>query len=66
MLTLIPLLVAGVVTLEICVAIDMPLNFANIIALPTPSSNGKAIMLAKLSGMSMATQISSAYDTRHQ
>jgi uncharacterized protein len=34
MLTLIPLLVAGVVTLEICVAIDMPLNFANIIALP--------------------------------
>jgi hypothetical protein len=34
LLTLIPLLVAGVVTLEICVAIGMPLNFANIIALP--------------------------------
>jgi uncharacterized protein len=34
LLTLIPLLVAGLVTLEICVAIDMPLNFANIIALP--------------------------------
>jgi uncharacterized protein len=34
LLTLIPLIVAGVVTLEICVAIDMPLNFANIIALP--------------------------------
>ena len=34
LLTLIPLLVAGVVTLEICVAIDLPLNFANIIALP--------------------------------
>ncbi len=34
LLTLIPLLVAGVVTLEICVLIDMPLNFANIIALP--------------------------------
>ena len=34
LLTLIPLLVAGVVTLEICVVIDMPLNFANIIALP--------------------------------
>jgi uncharacterized protein len=34
MLTLIPLLVAGVVTLEICVLIDLPLNFANIIALP--------------------------------
>ena len=34
LLTLIPLLVAGVVTLEISVAIDLPLNFANIIALP--------------------------------
>jgi hopanoid biosynthesis associated RND transporter like protein HpnN len=34
MLTLIPLLLAGVVTLEVCVLIDMPLNFANIIALP--------------------------------
>jgi hypothetical protein len=34
LLTLIPLLIAGVVTLEICVLIGMPLNFANIIALP--------------------------------
>jgi uncharacterized protein len=34
LVTLIPLLVAGVVTLEICVAIGLPLNFANIIALP--------------------------------
>ena len=34
LLTLVPLLVAGVVTLEICVLIDLPLNFANIIALP--------------------------------
>jgi uncharacterized protein len=33
-LTLVPLLVAIVVTLEICVAIDLKLNFANIIALP--------------------------------
>jgi hopanoid biosynthesis associated RND transporter like protein HpnN len=33
-LTLVPLLVAIVVTLEICVLIGMPLNFANIIALP--------------------------------
>ncbi|HVY59623.1 MAG TPA: MMPL family transporter [Xanthobacteraceae bacterium] len=33
-LTLIPLLVAGVVTLEVCVLIGLPLNFANIIALP--------------------------------
>jgi hopanoid biosynthesis associated RND transporter like protein HpnN len=34
LLTLIPLLVAGVVTLELCVLFDIPLNFANIIALP--------------------------------
>jgi uncharacterized protein len=34
LLTLIPLLVAGLVTLEICAVIGMPLNFANIIALP--------------------------------
>jgi uncharacterized protein len=33
-LTLIPLMLAGVVTLEICVLIDLPLNYANIIALP--------------------------------
>ena len=33
-LTLVPLLVACVVTLELCVALDLPLNFANIIALP--------------------------------
>ena len=33
-LTLAPLLVAIVATLEICVLIDLPLNFANIIALP--------------------------------
>jgi hopanoid biosynthesis associated RND transporter like protein HpnN len=34
LLTLVPLLVAGAVTLEICVLIELPLNFANIIALP--------------------------------
>jgi hopanoid biosynthesis associated RND transporter like protein HpnN len=34
MMTLVPLLVAGAVTLEICVLIGLPLNFANIIALP--------------------------------
>src|SRR6185369_11447151 len=33
-LTLIPLLIAGVITLEACVLIGLPLNFANIIALP--------------------------------
>jgi uncharacterized protein len=30
----VPLLLAGVVTLEICVLVGLPLNFANIIALP--------------------------------
>src|SRR5207237_2626395 len=34
LLTLVPLIVAGVVTLEMCVIIGLPLNFANIIALP--------------------------------
>jgi uncharacterized protein len=34
LLTLVPLLLAGVVTLEICVLVGLPLNFANIIALP--------------------------------
>jgi hypothetical protein len=34
LLTLVPLLLAGVVTLEITVLIGLPLNFANIIALP--------------------------------
>jgi hypothetical protein len=34
LLTLVPLLLAGIVTLEICALIDFPLNFANIIALP--------------------------------
>jgi len=34
LLTLVPLLLAGIVTLELCVLFEMPLNFANIIALP--------------------------------
>ncbi len=34
LLTLVPLLVAGAVTLEFCVLIGLPLNFANIVALP--------------------------------
>lgn len=34
LLTLVPLLVAGLVTLELCVVLDLPLNFANVLALP--------------------------------
>jgi hypothetical protein len=34
LMTLVPLLVAGAVTMEICVIIGLPLNFANIVALP--------------------------------
>jgi hopanoid biosynthesis associated RND transporter like protein HpnN len=34
LMTLVPLVVAGIVTLELCAALDLPLNFANIIALP--------------------------------
>jgi predicted RND superfamily exporter protein len=32
--TMLPLVLAGVVTLELCVLLDLKLNFANIIALP--------------------------------
>jgi hopanoid biosynthesis associated RND transporter like protein HpnN len=34
LLTLVPLILAGILTLEICFLIGLPLNFANIIALP--------------------------------
>jgi hypothetical protein len=34
LVTLVPLLLAGVVTMELTVLVDLPLNFANIIALP--------------------------------
>jgi len=34
LLTLTPLLLAAVLTLELCVVLELPLNFANIIALP--------------------------------
>ncbi|HMA74144.1 MAG TPA: MMPL family transporter [Xanthobacteraceae bacterium] len=34
LLTLVPLILAGIVTLELCVLIGLPLNFANIVALP--------------------------------
>ena len=34
LLTLVPLLVAGIVTLELTVVFGLPLNFANVIALP--------------------------------
>jgi hopanoid biosynthesis associated RND transporter like protein HpnN len=34
LMTLVPLVVAGIVTLELCAALDLPLNFANIMALP--------------------------------
>jgi len=45
LLTLIPLLLAGVVTLEICVLIGLPLNFANIIALPVLLGIGVAFKI---------------------
>jgi hopanoid biosynthesis associated RND transporter like protein HpnN len=34
LLTLAPLVVAGIVTLELCAGLDIPLNFANIMAMP--------------------------------
>ena len=41
----VPLLLAGLVTLEITVLIDMPLNFANIIALPLMLGLGVAFKI---------------------
>lgn len=43
--TLIPLLVSAVVTLELCVVFGMPLNFANIIALPLMLGVGVAFKI---------------------
>jgi uncharacterized protein len=45
LLTVVPLLVAGVITMEICVLIDLPLNFANIIALPLLLGMGVAFKI---------------------
>jgi uncharacterized protein len=44
-LTLVPLLVAAVVTLEICALLDFPLNYANIIALPVLLGVGVAFKI---------------------
>jgi len=45
LLTLVPLLVAGAVTLEVCVLIELPLNFANIVALPLMLGIGVAFKI---------------------
>jgi hopanoid biosynthesis associated RND transporter like protein HpnN len=45
LMTLVPLLLAGVVTLELCVLIGLPLNFANIIALPVLLGVGVAFKI---------------------
>lgn len=45
LLTLIPLLTAAVVTLQLCVILGMPLNFANIVALPLMLGIGVAFKI---------------------
>ena len=45
LLTLVPLLVAGAVTMEICVLIGLPLNFANIVAWPLMLGIGVAFKI---------------------
>lgn len=45
LMTLVPLLLAGVVTLELCVLLKLPLNFANIIALPVLLGVGVAFKI---------------------
>ena len=44
-LTLVPLLVAAVVTLELCALLNFPLNYANIIALPVLLGVGVAFKI---------------------
>ena len=44
-LTLVPLLVAAVITLELCALLDFPLNYANIIALPVLLGVGVAFKI---------------------
>jgi uncharacterized protein len=44
-LTLVPLLVAAVVTLEVCALLDFPLNYANVIALPVLLGVGVAFKI---------------------
>ena len=44
-LTLVPLLVAAVFTLEVCALLDFPLNYANIIALPVLLGVGVAFKI---------------------
>jgi hopanoid biosynthesis associated RND transporter like protein HpnN len=45
LMTIVPLLVAGAVTMEICVLIELPLNFANIVALPLMLGIGVAFKI---------------------
>jgi uncharacterized protein len=52
LLTLVPLLVAGVVTLELCVILGLPLNFANIIALPLLLGVGVGVGVGVACGVS--------------
>jgi uncharacterized protein len=44
-LTLVPLLVAALITLEVCALLDFPLNYANIIALPVLLGVGVAFKI---------------------
>jgi hypothetical protein len=55
LLTPVPLLLAGVVTLEICVLIGLPLNFANIIALPVLLGIGVAFKIYYNHGLAVGT-----------
>ena len=45
LMTMVPLLVAGAVTLELCVLIELPLNFANIVAMPLLLGVGVALKI---------------------
>ena len=62
LLTLVPLLLAGAVTLEITVLIGLPLNFANIIALPLLLGLGVAFKIYFVMAWRAGTVESSAIE----
>jgi hypothetical protein len=72
LLTSVPLLVAAVVTLELCTAFDIPLNFANIVAQPVLLGVGVAFKIYYImawrggqTGLTQSTLIRAVIFQRH-
>src|SRR6185437_3250364 len=68
LLTLVPLLLAVVVTLELCVIVDLPLNFANIMAWREGQTNLLQSVLTRavtFSALTTATAFGSLWFSSH-